>query len=214
MLSEAFSRVLIRPANVTAEHIEEAIRSANLMLIDFSTKGVHQYQLIETVISTVIGQASYDLPAGTIDVWHAILRRDNRDTPVWPMARSDYHSIPNKDNPGRPFNYFSERGKVGEVARTITLWPVPDKIDSLRIWVWVFAESVGKMAETLSVSKEWFDAYASALTARLAEKYAPTLFEQKMALAAQAFMQANRTGRERTTLRLRMRGYMGRGRVV
>lgn len=214
MLSEAFSRVQIRPANVTSEHIDEAIRSANLMLIEFGNKGVHQYQLVESTIAMVAGTATYNLPAGTIDVWHAILRKDNSDTPVWPMARSDYHSLPNKTTAGRPFNYFSERGMVGSGTRTITLWPVPDAADSLRVWVWLFAETVEKMSETLSVATEWFDAYAANLTARMAEKFAPALFEQKLALAAQAFMLANRVGRERTSVRMHMTGYSHRRRMV
>jgi hypothetical protein len=214
MLSEAFSRCLIRPANVTQDHIEEAIRSANLMLIEFGNDGVHQHQLVEAVIPTVPAQETYDLPAGTIDVWHAIFRRSDSDTPIWPMSRSDYHSIPNKTNPGRPFNYFVERNPVGDGTRTITLWPVPDQVDELRIWVWVQHETVVKLNETLGVAKEWFDAYAAALAARLAWKFAASLIDKLEAKAGQAYKLAKTATRERVDTRVRAQGYFRRGRVV
>ncbi len=38
LLSEAFARAEIRPIGVTQEHIEEAIRSANYLLTDFSVR--------------------------------------------------------------------------------------------------------------------------------------------------------------------------------
>lgn len=214
MLSEAFSRIQIRAANVVEEHITEAIRSANLMLIDFGNRGVQQYQLIESTLALTATDATYDLPAGTIDVWHAIYRRDDSDTPIWPISRSDYHSIPDKTNPGRPFNFFVAREPVGDDTRTITFWPVPDRADSVLLWVWVQPESVEKMNETLGISKEWFDAYAAALAARLGRKFAPALVNDLSSEAGVAFLAARSATRERRDLRIRGRGPFRRGQVV
>ena len=85
LLAESFSRILIRPLQITQEHIVEALRSANLMLIEFQNHGVNQFQLIEQTIDLEEDEATYDLMEGAIDVWSAVHRRDGLDTPVWPM---------------------------------------------------------------------------------------------------------------------------------
>lgn len=214
MMSEAFSNCLIRSANVTQDHIEEVIRSADLMLIKFGNRGVNQYQLTEFAITLASGTATYNLPAGTDDVWSAILRQDNSDTPVWPMARTDYHALPNKTAAGDPFNFTVSTEAVGDATRTITLWPVPTASDQLRLWLWCQPEAVTKMNQTLSVGKKWYDAYAMELSWRMAMKFAPAREERLEQLAEQAFILASQSSRERRDLRIRARGGMRPGRIV
>lgn len=210
IMTEAFARIGIRPLTITQEHIDEAIRSANLMLIEFAARGVNQFQLVQTTQALAVADATYDLPAGTIDVWSCIYRHtDGTDTPMWPMSRTDYEYMPDKDNAGRPFHYFVERGAVGNTVRTITLWPVPDAAHagSVVLWVWRRAEDATGIPETLSTAWEWFDAYAAKLCARMAEKFAPALTEEKSVLGEQAFMLARGFDRERAPARFRMTGY-------
>lgn len=214
MLSEAFSNALIRLSNVTAEHVDQAILSANLMLIDFGNRGVHQYQLFEQSITLASGTATYALPAGTNDVWSAVLRRDGADTPVWPMSRSDYHTLPDKDTEGRPFNFAVSTEAVGDAARSITLWPVPDRTDTLLLWLWGQPEAVVKMNETLGVGKQWYNAYATALSWRIAKKFAPQVADQLKMDAEAAFAYAQMATRERRDLRLRATGGLRPGRRV
>lgn len=214
MLSEAFSNALIRPANVTAEHIDEAIRSANLMLISFGNRGVQQYQLFEQSIAIASGTATYSLPAGSNDVWSATLRRDGSDTPLWPMSRNDYHTLPTPTTEGKPFNYTVSTEVIGDTARTITLWPVPDRSDTLRLWLWGQPDAIVKINETLGIGKQWYDAYALELSYRVARKFAPQVAEQLKLDAEGAFMLARLATRERRDLRLRVRGGMGPGQRV
>lgn len=217
LMTEAYSRLQIRGAQIQQEHIDEALRSANLLLIDFGNRGVHQYQLTQVDVALDPDQGApqtYNLPAGTIDVWHAAIRVDGvTDIPLWPMARQSYEDIPNKDETGRPYNYTTNRNVVGTATRTITLWPVPDRADTLRLWVWRFAEDQIGIEQNAGIAKEWFDAYAAELTARLGRKYPPgTASVQELKVEAiVAFKAAQGTNRERAPLRLRVRGYVGRG---
>lgn len=215
ILGNAFSNCGIRPENVHQEHIEQAILSANLVTIEFGNRGVQSYQLVEfNDIETESGVATYSLPAGTRDVWHAVLRRDNADTPIWPIARSDYHSIPRKDTTGRPFNFAVNIETLGDEAREITLWPVPDRADSLRLWLWVHTETAIAMNESLAVGRAWYDAYGWAISHRMAFKYAPDRLDALKAEKEQSFMLAENATRERRDLRLRARGGVRKGRVV
>lgn len=209
LLSEAFSRTEIRPFTVEQEHIEEAIQSANYLLTQFSNKGVTQYQLVTQVITIVPGQATYDLMEGALDVWHAVYRRNDSDTPIWPFSRSDYHSIPDKDATGRPNQYFSDRGKVGLASRTVTLWPVPDTYpnDELRLWVWCRADTAGEFSADVPITSEFMDAYADGLALRLAKKFNRLKVAELKADFEDSFKIAFSAGRERTPQRLRMRGY-------
>lgn len=216
ILSEAFSRVQIRPENVTPEHIEEAIRSANLLLVELAGDGIQQFQLVEQIVTLVEADPTYDLPAGTIDVWYGTVRKGNQDTPIWPISRDDYASIPDKTNIGRPFNYFVETGTVGETARTITFWPVPGTANATtaRLWVWRRAEVITAMAQNPGVAWEFLDCYSAGLAKRLAVKFAPQLAEARAAEFDMALLKAKRLGRSRAPLRLRATGYLRRGRII
>lgn len=214
ILSDAFSRAEIRPQTATQEHLDEALRSANYLLTEFTNRGVNQYQLIEQVIPTVSGIATYDLVVGTVDAFHVVYRRDNADVPIWSFSRSDYHSLPNKNAAGRPTEYFTERGKEGNATRTITVWPVPDRSnDEIRLWVWVRANAQDSLAAEAPIAVEFADAFADGLALRLAKKFNRLKVRDLTSDYMTSFLLAQSTGRERAPLRLRMRGYTkGRGR--
>lgn len=208
LLSEAFARCLIRPAVVNQEHIDEAVRSGNLTFVSFANRVQHQFQMQSVTIVLTEGVAEYNLPVGALEAWSVVYRKDYQDTPVWPMARNDYMRIPNKANVGRPFNFFMERGKVGNGQRTVTLWPTPDTTgDTLIVWCVMRPQDVTAMPEDIGIAWEWFDAYAADLTARLAEKFAPELHAGKLVLAEKAFEFAKLSDRDRSPTRFRMRGY-------
>lgn len=209
ILSEAFARGTdFKPLDIAPEHIEEAIRSANLALVKFSNKGVKQYQLIQQTFTTTANDAEYLLAAGVLDVWAAVLTRDGFDTPMWPMGRVDYFDIPSKDNPGRPFNYFVNKGESGNTARSIFLWPAAqNNTDVVTYWAWMRNEDVLTLGQDSPMAYEWFDAYAAELAARLAGKYAKDKVAGLEATAETAFKDAMAGNRERAPTRLRMRGY-------
>lgn len=208
LLAEAFARIQIRGAAITQDHIDEAIRSANLMFVAGVNGGTQQFNLVQSSLTLTAGTATYNLPTGALDIWSAIYRKDDQDTPVWPFSRTDYHRIPDKTNQGRPFNYFVDKGKVGGTLRTVSLWPTPDTTnDELNCWFLMRTQDATSLIEDLSVAYEWFDVYAAELTARLAEKFAPALVGEKRTLAESAYALATTGERERAPVRLRMRGY-------
>jgi hypothetical protein len=210
LLSEAFSRAKIRPLQVTQEHLDEAIQSANFVLTQFTNLGVTQFQLVEQVIELETGEATYDLMEGALDAWHVMYRRDGMtDTPVWPISRSDYHSLPVKDTPGLANQYFTDRGKVGNAVRTITLWPVPDRnTDTLSVWVWCRTNAQDNdISLTAPIAVEFIDAYADAIALRMAKKFNEDKVASLTVDAKESFDIAFSAARERTPARFRMRGY-------
>lgn len=209
VLSEAFSNCGIRPQLVTQEHIDEAIRSANLALVKFSNRGVKQYSLSYRTLNLVAGTVSYVLPVDVIDVWAAVTHRDNADTPAWPISRMDYLTIPNKTTTGRPYNYFFDKGTTGANGRTLYLWVAPDRsTDTFRYWALTRHTDVTDLSSVGPMAYEWLDAYALEIASRMALKYAPDRIETLATLAGQAFLLAEQGNRERAPVRFKMRGYV------
>lgn len=205
ILSNAFEDVGIAPEKVTGEHIASAMRAANFVLNTFAIRGVKLHQLLESTITLVDGTAEYALPEGTIDVLAANVRKDNADTPVWPIATLDYHRIPDKTTEGRPSVYWVDRTAN---ARTITVWPVTDGVDdTLRLWLLMRHETITHLNETLPVPPEWVDALATGIAHRMSRKYARDRTQELMVDAEIAFQMAQVGTRERAPFRTRARGY-------
>lgn len=211
ILEEAFSRCQIRPQTINQDHINEALRSANLMLVKFANAGVQQYRLQQQTVIMEAGEPRYELAAGTLDVWSMVYTRDGQDTPVWPMSRTDYEYIPTKTQPGRPHDFFFDRSSIDNGLRHFDLYPTPDTDgDTIRVWALMRSQDAVGIAENLTVAYEGFDAYAAELAARLARKYAPELLPGRTGLAQEAedaWKLWRGADRERAPLRLKMRGY-------
>lgn len=208
-ISEAFARIQIMPREIQQDHIDEAVRSANFTFVRLSNESQAQFQMVRGSLALEAGTAQYELPAGLIDLFSVVHRRDGTDTPVWPISRSDYLNIPDKANEGRAYHYFLDKGKVGNGLRTIDVWPTPENsTDTLEYWGVYRPEDTTGLPDEIGIAWEWFDAYASDLAMRLAEKFRPQLWAQKVDIAAEAIKLAKSGGRERAPARFRMRGYV------
>jgi len=170
--SEAYSRCGIRRLAIGAEHIEDAILSANFMLVDWATQGFKQFELGELSLTLLPTQDSYELPAGVLDVWNARLIRDGVADPMFAIGRAEYETMPRKDYTGRPDRYYVDRSNMD--LRTVYLWPTSERVgDVMRYTALRRPEDVTRMTETAPIAYEWLEAFVSGLAYRLAVKYAP-----------------------------------------
>lgn len=170
---EAYSRAGVRRLGITAEHIEDAILSANYMLADWGTLGFKQFELTDALtIAMVPAQESYTLPAGVLDIWDARLYRSTADDPMFRISRSDYNNIPRKITQGKPDRYYVD--PTASDLRTVYLWPVPENnTDVVKYTALRRPEDVTAMSETAPVPYEWQEAFVAGLAYRVAVKYAP-----------------------------------------
>ncbi len=207
-LTEAYSRILIRPDTINSTHIVEAIRSANLMLSVWPSMAAQQFQLKlcpVTVTQNVATIPAASFHAGALQIFSAVLHRDGFDVPMIRLARYDYEQIPSKTNTGRPDRFFWDGAGVDLSTRYMQLWPVPENsTDIVRAWVICRPQDVGGLVNTQDIGYEWYDAFAAGLAARLAEKFAPALYQDKVAIAGQALQLAMQGQRERGPSRFRV----------
>jgi hypothetical protein len=170
--AEAYARCGIRRLAIGAEHIEDAILSANFMLSDWATLGFKQFELAELTLALTPTVEQYVLPVGVLDIWDARLLRSGVTDPMFRISRTDYEIIPKKDVTGRADRYYVDRTPSGQ--RTVYLWPVPDRnTDEVRYTALRRPEDVTAMVETAPIPYEWLEAFAAGLAYRLAIKWAP-----------------------------------------
>jgi hypothetical protein len=110
--------------------LRTARRSFNLMTIEWQNKGINMWTIDEGYINLIQGQATYDLPADTIDLMEHVIRTGQgsvstqTDLTITRISVSTYATIPNKLQQARPIQVWIERLRDNP---RITVWPVPEQ---------------------------------------------------------------------------------------
>jgi hypothetical protein len=95
--------------------LKTAIRSLNLISIEWANRGINLWTMQECNIPLVTGQVVYPVPADTIDILNAVTRTNNGSTSnqidinLSRISEPDYSSIPNKLTTGRPIQVWFNR---------------------------------------------------------------------------------------------------------
>jgi hypothetical protein len=175
-IDEAFERCGVDPADLKARHIRSAIRSANLVFADWQNFGHKQHTLVKHSQTLSVGDESFQLPVGGIDIFHATLKRDGRESEMYPIARSDYNALHDKSLQGRPDRYFVNRGDfTGDAPRsTVFLWQAAERVtDTIELWYIRKTQDAGDMSNTLDLTSAYQEAFACGMAFHLSRKFAP-----------------------------------------
>jgi hypothetical protein len=126
IVEEAFERVGSEMR--TGYDLRTARRSLNLMFADWANRGINMWTFEQGSIPLVAGQATYDLPADTVDLLEHVIRTGagssstQADLTITRISVSTYATIPNKLQQARPIQVWIERLNTPR----ITVWPIPD----------------------------------------------------------------------------------------
>lgn len=181
LLSEAFERAGVDPADMTTRHTLSAARSAQLMTADWLTRGVKQWTLVKYTLPFVEGQVSYVLPAGAWGIFHATIKNvQGTEREMYPISRSDYNAIHDKTIPGEPDRYFVDSSTFigADPASTIFVWQSPNAQAgngfTMEMYYIRRIEDVGDPTfnRTLDIPFHWTEAFASGLAYYLSKKFA------------------------------------------
>lgn len=169
-LEDAFERAGIAPLGVDQEKIGSALRSCKFMLnSEWSTLGIRQWQIETLTYPTTAGDQDITLPAGTVDVFYATLRRNGADVPMVPISRTDWNAIATKSRRGRPNQYFVEK-RYNETI--FHMWNSPEfSTDTLLIDRFRQVADAGEMFNTLQMPTPAQDCFVTGLAMRLAQKF-------------------------------------------
>jgi hypothetical protein len=102
--------------------LRTARRSMNLLLIEWSNRGINLWTVEQGQIPMVTGQGLYPLPTDTVDLMDMVIRQNNANTSnqidinISRIAEPTYMSIPNKLTTGRPIQVYVNRQSGNENA--------------------------------------------------------------------------------------------------
>ena len=136
IVEEAFERVGSELR--TGYDLKTARRSLNLMFADWANRGINMWTFEQGSIALVAGQATYDLPADTVDLLEHVIRTGagssstQADLTITRISVSTYATIPNKLQQARPIQVWIERLNTPR----ITVWPIPDNSQPYTFVYW------------------------------------------------------------------------------
>ena len=189
----AYGQIGIRPTALLQEHMQTARVAANLLLAGWANQGVNLWAVELVSVPLVQGVFEYAVPATTVVILDAyiatVANGVETDRIVLPVSRTEYASYPSKTMRGAPTVFWFDR----LLSPTVTLWPVPDgtgeqyfKYYRLR----QLQDAATTDGATVEIPYVWLDAFADALSARLARTWAPELAGGLKAQAAESYMLA------------------------
>lgn len=200
-IEEAFERCGIEVR--TGYDLKTAKRSINLMLADWANRGLNQWTIETVELTLVSGQQDYSLGADTIDVLSPVVIRQNdgtsnqSDIEIERVSRGEWLNIPNKEQLGRPIEYFVDRS----LTPTVKVWPKPDgsgyKLVYDRL---VRMDDADTYTNTMEIPFRFYPCFVAGLAYYIAMKRAPDRVQLLKAVYEEEFDRAATEDRDRASL--------------
>lgn len=176
LVLNAFARCGIRRTALVQEHMQDARMETNLMLSNWSNRGVNLWEVDLQTIPLIQGITTYSVPSNTIMMLDAYIRtgsgQSQFDRVVMPISRTEYAYTPNKELQSPPTVFWFDR----LINPTVTVWPVPDQTGYYTFQYYrvkQIQDANYDNGQTVDIPYRWFDAFAAGLAARIAAIYAP-----------------------------------------
>lgn len=174
IIDEAIERIGGEPT--LGADTSSAIRSLNHILTDLTNRGINLWSLQKDSITLTAGTNSYVLDQDTVDIYKAVLRRNNIDTSLERLSYSEWLTRPIKTQEGRPSQYFVERAKD---TTTLYLWATPENsTDEIHFWKIRRLQDAGKMTNTLDIVYRFIPVITAGLAWHLSMKRSAVPFER------------------------------------
>ncbi len=183
---EAAERAGLNLQDIGGTHIISIRRSAGFMLSSWANRGHRQWTFEQVIENVTVNKVEFNLPVGTIEVQSAIVRRNGVDTEIYPISRSDYLILHDKNLIGRPDRYFVDRrvDAAGVLQVRAFFWLAGENTtDQIIMNVYKQIQDVGNAQNTLNVPFRFQEAFVSDLAARVAQKYNKKDYDTLKALA-------------------------------
>jgi hypothetical protein len=207
-VDEAFERIYVSPESLTARHARSARRSLDLLLKQWSVDVPHLWKIVQQQFVPSLGESEVVLDVGSHAVLEAVIRDSSgNDTPFYPISRSEWMEITDKDQQGRPDRYWVEMLKD---ERRVHFWQAQNSDAYTLIFnVSMYMHDVGAPTNTVDLPPQWFEALASGLAVRLCQKFAPLdrrekLMRELVPLHDAAYFTAKGAGHEHSEVRFEM----------
>lgn len=174
IINEAYNRCGL-DAN-TGYDAKQARICLNLLLIDWTNRGINVWKVNQATIDMVDGTASYTLNVAVVDIIDAVLRRSSVDTAMTRISLEEYLRYPSKTTEGRPTVYAIEKNRETASGHVMYVWPTPENsTDDIIVWEARHIEDVSMTGttvgtQTVDVPRRFLPALISGLSYKIAER--------------------------------------------
>jgi len=199
IINEAYERI---GSQVTSGYqLKSARRSLNVLFQEWGNRGLHYWEVAETNIDVIEGQAEYTFyrasgdgtssvttaPAsvyGVADILEATLRSDRTatgqsDSSLTKIARSAYSALSSKLSKGTPAQYFVQRFVD---KTTLTVYPTSDSSNASKdihiYYVKRLQDADATYTDATNIPYRFVPCMVSGLAFYLAQKFNPQLVQQ------------------------------------
>jgi hypothetical protein len=193
-IEEAFERCGLELR--TGYDLQTARRSLNLMLAEWSNRGLNQWTVTQKTVAMVKDDGTYNVDStdatAPIDVLDAFIREtiggEDNDLPLSRLSRAEFANISTKGSTGKPNQFLIDK----QSTPTITVWPIPDKSDTYTIYMNVLTrmDDVDAATNTVDMPFRFYPCLAAGLAFYISLKKAPEksmllkqLYEEEFARA-------------------------------
>ena len=198
IITEAYERIGLQ--SVSGYQLKTARRSLNILFQEWGNRGLHYWEVAETNIDVIEGQAEYTFfratgdgtsavtnPAntyGVADILEASLRSNRTstsqaDSGLTKIARSAYAALSSKLSKGTPSQYFVQRFVD---KTTFTIYPTADSSNASKDIHFYYVKRIQDVDSTYTdatdVPYRFVPCMASGLAFYLSQKFAPQLVQQ------------------------------------
>ena len=197
IIDEAYERIGLQ--SVSGFQLKTARRTLNILFQEWGNRGLHYWEVGDTNIDLVEGQAEYifyrastdgtsattaggtsgSSTYGIADVLEATLRSDKGDTDqadsdLTKTTRSTYSGLASKLSKGTPSRYFVQR-LIDKT--TVTFYPTPDSSNASKdvhiFFVKRIQDADATYTDATDIPYRFIPSMASGLAFYLSQKYAP-----------------------------------------
>jgi len=199
IIEEAYERIGLQ--SVSGYQLKTARRSLNILFQEWGNRGLHYWEVGDTNIDLVEGQAEYTFyrasgdgtssvttaPAsvyGVADILEATLRSDRTatgqsDSSLTKIARSAYSALSSKLSKGTPSQYFVQRFVD---KTTLTVYPTSDSSSASKdihiYYVKRLQDADATYTDATNIPYRFVPCMVSGLAFYLAQKFNPQLVQQ------------------------------------
>ena len=203
-VEEAFERCGLELR--TGYDLKTARRSINLMLAEWSNRGLNQWTIKQRSLTVAQADGEYDLGTDVIDVLSVVVRRAGTDYSLERLSRDDFLTIPNKSTQGRPSQFFLDR----QLNPNLKIWPIPENsTDVIYYDALTRIDDADDYTNTMDMPFRFYPCLAAGLAYYIAIKRAPDRVQLLKSVYEEEFNRAMSEDRDRssTTISPELRFY-------
>ena len=193
-IEEAFERCGLEAR--TGYDLQTARRSMNIMLAEWSNRGLNQWTIEQRTQALATNDTEYSFDTDVIDVLSLVLRRSNTDFSMSRISRDTYLNLPNKSTTGRPTQYFLDR----QITPNLKIYPAPENSTDVIIYdALTRMQDADSQVNTMEIPFRFYPCLTAGLSYYIAMKKAPDRIQLLKTVYEEEFERAMGEDRDRSS---------------